>query len=443
MIILDERLQATLNGAVKDHQKDAKDFTVPASFHFMIGSFTGEHDIQVAHLVPCPQPPREGPVNHTNDAIKRMDTEFLAEHADRVIRMLPGGVDLVGIVLISEEKKVLPLLKPVLLQVLQGVAKAATADSTFNLFKYITHMALVSIDGAEGKQQGFLADVSHREGSFSANKISFDKLQWTTIISRIGGRVSGHVPLKSNDFTKDLRQMLQHRVQQILDCQLILIDDVVRNSDDLLIKDQKHKKQSYELALMVQSECDIDAASTIESETANNWHDFVFDVEVRAAVPVKSKVKDAVAAVKLHVIRNFSARGALVADLMDVTEEKTVPTTQIIHQMPRPATTFLPSQPAIIFSDFLFEAEGPEDARENFKDTLGLDVNLENVDDGWERSLAIDEMEVVRAKEVVPDHAPLITTSPENPSQRLPYLIVAMSMMMVLVSWILYRTLAS
>ncbi|CAJ0569405.1 unnamed protein product, partial [Mesorhabditis spiculigera] len=216
----------------------------------MIGSFTGEHDVQVAHLVPCPQPPREGPVNHTNDAIKRMDTEFLAVHADRVIRMLPGGVDLVGIVLISEEKKVLPLLKPVLLQVLQGVAKAATADSTFNLFKYITHMALVSIDGAEGQQQGFRADVSHREGSFSANKISFDKV------------------------------------------------------------DQKHKKQSYELALMVQSECDIDAASTIESETANNWHDFVFDVEV----------KDAVAAVKLHVIRNFSAREALVADLMDVTE---------------------------------------------------------------------------------------------------------------------------
>ncbi|CAJ0569406.1 unnamed protein product, partial [Mesorhabditis spiculigera] len=111
--------------------------------------------------------------------------------------------------------------------------------------------------------------------------------------------------------------------------------------------------------------------------------------------------------------------------------------------MPRPATTFSALAAGHHIQRLLFEAEGPEAARENFKDTSGwTSIWKMSMTDGNDRWPSM-KWRVVRAREVVPDHAPLITTSPENPSQRLPYLIVAMSMMMVLVSWILYRTLAS
>ena len=45
-----------------------------------------------------------------------------------------------------------------------------------------------------------------------------------------------------------------------------------------------------------------------------------------------------------------------------------------VHQLPRKATAHLPSQPAIAFSDFLFEADSAEDARETFKELLDIDL---------------------------------------------------------------------
>uniref|UniRef100_A0A0K0DM85 Uncharacterized protein n=1 Tax=Angiostrongylus cantonensis TaxID=6313 RepID=A0A0K0DM85_ANGCA len=95
---------------------------------------------------------------------------------------------------------------------------------------------------------------------------------------------------------------------------------------------------------------------------------------IRAAVPVKSKVSFAVAAVKQHLIRSLTARAELQYESMDVVEEAAAGPCSV-HQMPRPATTVLDTHPAILFSDYLFEADTVEDAQSNFDELLGLKVN--------------------------------------------------------------------
>lgn len=47
-----------------------------------------------------------------------------------------------------------------------------------------------------------------------------------------------------------------------------------------------------------------------------------------------------------------------------------------VHQMPRPATTVLYTHPAILLSDYLFEADTVEDAQKNFDELLGLKTSI-------------------------------------------------------------------
>ncbi|CAJ0560138.1 unnamed protein product, partial [Mesorhabditis spiculigera] len=196
--------------------------------------------------------------------------------------------------------------------------------------------------------------------------------------------------------------------------------------------------------------------TTLTPESASNWHDYVFDVEIRAAIPIKSKVDDAFIAIKKHIYRNFWARNVFLCDLMSGNQKKAVEDGQEhfvvsisaiaengeVYQMPRPATTTLPYHSSILFSDWLFEADSIEDSQKKIKEMLDIDVSIEHVDDGWERSLESAELDQVRAPGVVPDHLPLITSIHEKASNRRFYIIIFVSIIMGIISWIMYKMMA-
>lgn len=60
---------------------------------------------------------------------------------------------------------------------------------------------------------------------------------------------------------------------------------------------------------------------------------------------------------------------------MDIVEEGSAAPCSV-HQMPRPATTVLHTHPAILLSDYLFEADTIEDAQKNFDELIGLKTSL-------------------------------------------------------------------
>ena len=45
------------------------------------------------------------------------------------------------------------------------------------------------------------------------------------------------------------------------------------------------------------------------------------------------------------------------------------------HQLPRLACISLPTQPSIIFTDYLFEGDSKKDSQESFKDLLSIQVD--------------------------------------------------------------------
>ncbi|KAJ1369374.1 Odr-4p [Parelaphostrongylus tenuis] len=208
----------------------------------------------------------------------------------------------------------------------------------------------------------------------------------------------------------------------------------MRDESEQLFKDVKKKKiEPVEVEVFVDA-CE-NKENTCEPQSATNLHEVSFDIEIRAAIPVKSKVGFAVAAVKQHLVRSLTARAELQYESMDVVEDAATSLCSV-HQMPRSATTMLNTHPAIVFSDYLFEADTAEDAQNNFNELLGLKADKEHIDECWERCLEIDEMEVVRAPL---DDTPIVNLKPKDGDITSTWsLLIALSVIIAVVSIVVY-----
>lgn len=434
MIIFDNSLELWFDKAVKAHCDNEKKYGILATVHYMIGSFIDGGDIHVAHIAKCPLP--ETATGEGADSVAKMiDDEWIVDNAEKVIRLLPGGIHLVGLVWFSNKKTFIDQ-KQMLTKALTRIARTTNSLTTLNLANISNEMALVPVDTPLGKIQSVVIDVVKR-GPDGPSKVHFQALEWVSVVSRACGKIGQNLEEKNDDFYGDFVSLIKPWVKNLFHCEFALIDDTVRDSSEPLFKDlKKRKKNSVDVAIFLNA--DDNKENTVTPDTTSNWYDLVFDFEVRAAVPVKSKMEVVIAAVKQHIVRNLSARAVLHYESIEVVEDTSAPSSQAVHQMPRPATTTLPNHSAILFSDFLFEADSIEDAQKNINEILELKSCIEHVDDGWERALEVEEMEAVRTPGVVPDHAPLITSYvPVETSNST--IIIALSAIVAIVAIIMYQ----
>ena len=116
----------------------------------------------------------------------------------------------------------------------------------------------------------------------------------------------------------------------------MLFDNQLMDKDDPLFKDaKKNKKNALEVQLFIDPCCELlkdikswkKTIKTFKRENltfsdqrensgvpfqATNLHEILFDMEIRAAVPSRSKVEAAMLAVKHHLIRTLTARAGKI-----------------------------------------------------------------------------------------------------------------------------------
>lgn len=392
MILFDRCLESWVDSAQKAQQR--KDGDIPQAAYFLIGSFCSDGDIHVAHSAACPLPTSAS--DAAGDALSRtLDDEWIADNAEKVTRILPGGINIVGLAWLSD-RKTYNMQKVMLTRALARIQRTTNLLSTLNISSVSDQMALVFIETPAGKPTGMIVDVVRR-GPDSPTKVSFSALEWVSVVSNASAKICLNVPTrtKHSHFFTEFVTAIMPFAENLLKCPLVLINGEMRSDSEQLFKDLKKKKaESVEVQIFVDT---LENKENIcELQYATNLHEVSFDIEIRAAVPTKSNVASTVAAVKQHLIRNLTARAELQYESMDVVEEVSASPCSV-HQMPRPATTVLYTHPAILLSDYLFEADTVEDAQKNFDELLGLKTSIEHIDEGWERSLEIEEMETVRA----------------------------------------------
>ncbi|KAL6726710.1 hypothetical protein Aduo_008652 [Ancylostoma duodenale] len=433
MIIFDRCLESWLDSTQKSHQKSQKEGSFTYAVHFLIGSFCSDGDIHVAHAAFCPLPATAA--DGAGDALSRtLDDEWIADNAEKVTRILPGGIHVVGLLWFSE-RKLFNDQKSMLTRALGRIQRTNNLLTTLSLSSVSDQMALVFNEFPNGKPTGLIIDVVRR-GPDSPTKVSFSALEWVSVISNASARICLNVPTRSKQshFFTEFLAAIRPFAQDLLNCPLVLINGEIRDESEQLFKDLKKKKaESVEVQMFIDT-CE-NKENICEPQVATNLHEVSFDIEIRAAVPSRSKVGAVVAAVKHHLLRNLTARAELQYESMDIVEEGSAAPCSV-HQMPRPATTVLHTHPAILLSDYLFEADTIEDAQKNFDELIGLKTILEHIDEGWERSLEINEMEAVRAPL---DDTPIVNfKSKDDDIGSICTLLIALSVIIAVVGVVVY-----
>ncbi|PAV87977.1 hypothetical protein WR25_20253 [Diploscapter pachys] len=397
MIIFDQPLEQWIDKAVKQHCTAEKELSIPASVYYLIGSFASDGDFHIAHAAKCPVPATA--LEEGGDSLsKSLDDEWISDNAEKLVRMLPGGVHLVGLGWFSS-KSVYTNHKNTISRTLARIQRSSNQLTTMNLASVSDHLISVFVETPNGKPIGQIIEVV-RKGPDSPTKISFSKLEWISLVSNASARINVNVPAlpSHHEFYNHFRAAISKFAENLLECEYMLFDNQLMDKDDPLFKDaKKGRKNALEVQLF------IDPCYQRENSgfpfQATNLHEILFDLEIRAAVPSRSKVEAAMLAVKHHLIRTLAARAELHYESMEIVEEPggARPTHCSVHQLPRPATTVLYGQSSILISDYLFEADTVEDAQRNIDEMLEMPVNIEHVDEGWERALEPQEMEMIRA----------------------------------------------
>uniref|UniRef100_A0A1I7WRD6 SASA domain-containing protein n=1 Tax=Heterorhabditis bacteriophora TaxID=37862 RepID=A0A1I7WRD6_HETBA len=102
MIIFDAPLESWVDKNIKIHCAK-KNPNVNNSTYFLIGSFCSDGDINIAHTTKCPLPVTAG--DPEGDQLSQsFDDEWIADNAEKITRILPGGVHVVGVAWFSREK---------------------------------------------------------------------------------------------------------------------------------------------------------------------------------------------------------------------------------------------------------------------------------------------------------------------------------------------------
>ncbi|VDK53213.1 unnamed protein product [Anisakis simplex] len=443
MIALDKCLETLLDAYVKQHCAQQRRIGLLGTAAYLIGSkLANTDDIHVAHIALCPLP--ETADDEAGDMQSRLiDAEWISEHGSRVVRLLPGGISIVGLLWLADKRLALPA-RTMLIEALASINKQSDALSSLALRTSDPKMALITVETPLGRPQGYIVDCTRKGAEGWQTKVAFTqvhiilnseliimiwaymwnfKLDWISLESSASVNMTVPIndPTMLSNFKRQFVAAICEWTQDVvfstfnnasklkellyLFTDIALVDGRLRHGDDPLRTGTNKKGRASNSPVRIETFASIgtrkdkDCYHGIAQYCSLCIVELSADINVRAAVPSKATVRQAVDAVKEHVIRSICSRAELHYESTDVVEDEQKDRLSV-HQLPRIASTPLPSQPAIVFSDFLFEGDSKFDAHESFNDYLTLDVNEEEIEDDLERHLEdTDLAEIGRSEE--------------------------------------------
>ncbi|KAM3724895.1 Odorant response abnormal protein [Dirofilaria immitis] len=386
MILLDNCLEPLLDCYIKEHCDRQRNYGIVGSAGFLIGSKINE-DFHVAHIAMCAYP------DTIQDEIgdihsKSVDADWISDIGSHVLRFLPGGTMIVGLLWLADSKASLQSaqIRGMLIRSLSQIAIRHSALSFLNIRPVDNCLALIGIETPLGKPFGCIVDCSRKGAAGSQTKVSFSQLEWLRLESSASFRLLEPLTDGIWDFQKQFTTAIYEWAENLLKTDIALVNGLTRRRDEFLRpRDRKNRGPTLfdiEIFLSANEEDDLDNRNIDSFCTI----DLTVDIVAKAAVPSKATVGQAVDAVKEHIIRSLCSRAELHYESTDVIEDE--PKDRLaIHQLPRAAYASLPSHWAIVFTDYLFESDTASDAQHSFAEFLSLKIPENDIDVNSERHL--------------------------------------------------------
>ncbi|KAM6217809.1 LOW QUALITY PROTEIN: protein odr-4 homolog [Rhynchocyon petersi] len=372
----------------------------------LIGQCSSQKDyVILATRTPCKEEQNEN-LQHAKAKLDNLDEEWATEHANQVSRMLPGGLLVLGVFIITTlelandfqnilRRLVLAIEKSISKKRLWSFTEEEISERvTLHICSSTKKLFCRTYDVQDPKSSAKPADWKYQNGLSTS---------WLSLLCTV--HVNIHIPLSTTSVSYSLEKNAKNgltRWAKQIENGVFLINGQVKDEDSDLLEGQKKSSRgnaqmthhSFDVRVLTQLLLNADYRSTATVQICSGSVNLKGAVRCRAYIHSnKPKVKDAVQAIKRDILNTVADRcEILFEDLMlNETPEKKVmnklSSEKEFHVLPHRVFVPIPGS-TVMLCDYKFGDESSEEIRDHFVEMLDKMIQIEDLETAEEINTA-------------------------------------------------------
>lgn len=383
----------------------------------LIGQCSSQKDYVILATRTPPKEEQNDNLKHPKSKLDNLDEEWATEHANQVSRMLPGGLVVLGVFIITTleladdfqnamRRLIFSMEKSMSRKRLWNVTEDEVSERvTLHICSSTKKISCRTYDVHDPKSSARPADWKY-QSRVSASWLSLD----CTV------HVNIHIPLSATSVTYTLEKITKSgltRWAKQIENGVYLINGQVKGNDCDLLEGQKKSRgntqaaaHSFDVRVLTQLLLNSDHRSTATVQICSGSVNLRGNVRCRAYIHSnRPKVKDAVQAVKRDILNTVADRCEILFEdlLLNETPEKKN------YELPQRVFVPLPGS-TIMLCDYKFGDESAEEIRDHFSEMLDHEIQIEDLE-------IAEEVNTACMPSCMNSEASLTNTNDEQPEQ--------------------------
>ncbi|OWF41028.1 protein odr-4 homolog [Mizuhopecten yessoensis] len=382
----------------------------------IIGQLTAQKDYAV-RLIRTPEPVEDevSEEEEDSDATKKrkrsdnrpeslcdVSEKWAATHAKQAIRMLPGGIDVIGVFALAPPN-MMQASQAKLRQIVFAIHKTLVRGQLVSEEGAITDRILLQICSTTRKYTCRSIDVGDAKSSFRPAdwKSHSGGDHWIRLQSDIAVDLRIPVPVRSQNLTflKQLQSGVTPYCQRLCGGIALFNGKMREPTETLDQSESKGRSKGRDKGQTTQQVQEIEfcmkakADGITETRVSENVAKMAVRgcIHSRAYVYGKAEVRDGIKALQTDVVRSLMARCELLyEDVIDVVEEESV--LKELYNTPVRVFGKLPGT-HLDFCDYMFPDEKMEEVTDRIEELLDISITEDKLDLTCERMATEEDME--------------------------------------------------
>lgn len=396
----------------------------------LIGQCSSQKDYVILATRTPPKEEKNENLKHPKDQLDNLDEEWATEHANQVSRMLPGGLLVLGVFIITTlemgndfqntlRRLVFAVEKSMNKKRLWSFTEEEVSDRvTLHICSSTKKILCRTYDIHDPKSSAKPADWKYQTGLSTS---------WLSLECTV--HINIHIPLSTTSVSYTLEKNTKNglaRWAKQVENGVYLINGQVKAEDCDLLEGQKKSRGnaqastcSFDVRVLTQLLLNSDHRSTATVQICSGSVNLKGAVKCRAYIHSnKPKVKDAVQAVKRDILNTVADRCEILFEdllLNEIPEKKD--SEKEFHILPH--RVFVPTPGStVMLCDYKFGDESAEEIRDHFIEMLDHRIQIEDLE-------ITEEINTAFLSSSMNSEAPLDNRDDEQPKEPMQTTIVS------------------
>lgn len=396
----------------------------------LIGQCSPQKDYVILATRTPPKEEKNENLKHPKDQLESLDEEWATEHANQVSRMLPGGLLVLGVFIITTlemgndfqntlRRLVFAVEKSMNKKRLWSFTEEEVSDRvTLHICSCTKKILCRTYDIHDPKSSAKPADWKYQTGLSTS---------WLPLECTV--HINIHIPLSTTSVSYTLEKNTKNglaRWAKQIENGVYLINGQVKAEDCDLLEGQKKPRGnaqasscSFDVRVLTQLLLNSDHRSTATVQICSGSVNLKGAVKCRAYVHSnKPKVKDAVQAVKRDILNTVADRCEILFEdllLNEIPEKKD--SEKEFHILPHRVFVPIPGS-TVMLCDYKFGDESAEEIRDHFIEMLDHRIQIQDLE-------ITEEINTAFLSSSMNSEAPLDNRDDEQPKEPMQTTIVS------------------